>query len=158
MNMSLLTSPLLSLFLWGSSFPLWQVSSRAILCFRSYQTPRMNFLRRQHYIFKIPRFASSLWCSNEYQNVQELKRLTCFFFFSFSKGIMAGSNRSGDLKDAQKSIPIGTILAILTTSFVCILFMDPAWVLVIGTSSRTRVISIFILVIKISAFYHLLTR
>lgn len=34
---------------------------------------------------------------------------------------MAGSNRSGDLRDAQKSIPIGTILAIATTSFICIL-------------------------------------
>ncbi|XP_049889487.1 solute carrier family 12 member 7-like isoform X3 [Epinephelus moara] len=34
--------------------------------------------------------------------------------------IMAGSNRSGDLRDAQRSIPIGTIMAILTTSFIYI--------------------------------------
>ncbi|VFV41082.1 solute carrier family 12 member 7 [Lynx pardinus] len=42
-------------------------------------------------------------------------------YFPSVTGIMAGSNRSGDLRDAQKSIPTGTILAIVTTSFIYIL-------------------------------------
>lgn len=39
-------------------------------------------------------------------------------YFPSCTGILAGSNRSGDLADAQNSIPRGTIGAQLTTSFV----------------------------------------
>ncbi|XP_030635305.1 solute carrier family 12 member 6 [Chanos chanos] len=66
--------------------------------------------------------AGSAYVSNHYPyvfaDITTSFTLLVGIFFPSVTGIMAGSNRSGDLKDAQRSIPIGTILAILTTSLV----------------------------------------
>ena len=46
----------------------------------------------------------------------------CFaLFFPSVTGIMAGSNRSGDLRNAQRSIPLGTVCAVLLTSSLYLL-------------------------------------
>uniref|UniRef100_A0A8C7UQK9 Solute carrier family 12 member 5a n=1 Tax=Oncorhynchus mykiss TaxID=8022 RepID=A0A8C7UQK9_ONCMY len=79
-----------------------------------------------------------------------LADITSFFtllvgiYFPSVTGIMAGSNRSGDLRDAQKSIPIGTIMAITTTSLVFngnlvigTLAWPSPWVIVIGSFFST---------------------
>ncbi|XP_061447374.1 solute carrier family 12 member 6 isoform X6 [Rhineura floridana] len=81
-----------------------------------------NYLVKGEIIEKPSLHSVGVWGSLNQQYV--LADITTSFtllvgiFFPSVTGIMAGSNRSGDLKDAQKSIPIGTILAILTTSFV----------------------------------------
>jgi hypothetical protein len=45
-------------------------------------------------------------------------------YFPSVTGIMAGSNRSGDLRDPSRSIPRGTIAAVITTSFICNILLN----------------------------------
>lgn len=42
-------------------------------------------------------------------------------YFPAVTGIMAGSNRSASLKDTQRSIPIGTLAATITTTCMYII-------------------------------------
>jgi len=61
---------------------------------------------------------------NTYETVADITTsftILLAIFFPSVTGIMAGSNRSGNLKDAQYSIPRGTIAAIATTSVVYLL-------------------------------------
>jgi len=60
--------------------------------------------------------------NGQYNNDGEYDFRYCLaLFFPSVTGIMAGSNRSGDLRDAQRSIPIGTLCATLSTSALYLL-------------------------------------
>ncbi|GAB6028057.1 solute carrier 12 [Chamberlinius hualienensis] len=61
--------------------------------------------------------------SNLYENYQGESFISIFsVYFPSSTGILSGANISGELKDPQKSIPKGTLLAICITSLSYILF------------------------------------
>ncbi|XP_041946681.1 solute carrier family 12 member 5 isoform X1 [Alosa sapidissima] len=84
-----------------------------------------NYLEKGMYIEKlgvpnIPEVEPSTKASSRYvlADMSSFFTLLVGIYFPSVTGIMAGSNRSGDLRDAQKSIPIGTILAITTTSII----------------------------------------
>jgi amino acid transporter len=46
-----------------------------------------------------------------------------FLILLKATGIMAGANISGDLKDPQTAIPLGTLMAIAITTFVYLLMV-----------------------------------
>lgn len=52
-------------------------------------------------------------------------------YFPAATGILAGANISGDLKDPQQSIPLGTLLAIFITTltYLLVCFLTGALVL-----------------------------
>ncbi|XP_054840332.1 solute carrier family 12 member 7 isoform X2 [Eublepharis macularius] len=66
----------------------------------------------------VPEEAKDLDLPYVFSDIMTYFTILVGIYFPSVTGIMAGSNRSGDLRDAQKSIPTGTILAISTTSFI----------------------------------------
>lgn len=59
-------------------------------------------------------------------------------FYPSVTGIMAGSNRSGNLKNPARSIPIGTLAAQLTTTAIYVVFIMLLGTVVTGPLLRTK--------------------
>lgn len=70
----------------------------------------LNARRFAHFLVYV-----KVYCAYKYFFVSIFSALVGLFFPAVT-GIMAGSNRSASLKDTQRSIPIGTLSATLTTT------------------------------------------
>lgn len=94
----------------------------------------MNYslLMPDNHSFAVSTFASNLHSDyREHDDVHHNFFSVFAIFFPAATGILAGANISGDLKDPQKSIPKGTLLAILisTLTYVVMVLVAGATVL-----------------------------
>uniref|UniRef100_A0A8C2ARZ5 Solute carrier family 12 member 7a n=1 Tax=Cyprinus carpio TaxID=7962 RepID=A0A8C2ARZ5_CYPCA len=80
----------------------------------------LSGLYKSHLTSNYPERASDKSDESHYvlHDVTTFFTLLVGIYFPSVTGIMAGSNRSGDLRDPQRSIPTGTIMAIATTSII----------------------------------------
>uniref|UniRef100_A0A8C2L2R4 Solute carrier family 12 member 7a n=1 Tax=Cyprinus carpio TaxID=7962 RepID=A0A8C2L2R4_CYPCA len=80
----------------------------------------LSGLYKSHLTSNYPERASDKSHDSHYvlHDVTTFFTLLVGIYFPSVTGIMAGSNRSGDLRDPQRSIPTGTIMAIATTSII----------------------------------------
>ncbi|XP_075164790.1 sodium chloride cotransporter 69 isoform X2 [Haematobia irritans] len=94
-------------------------------------------------------YNSTLFMENFFADYREEKGVAHDFFsvfaifFPAATGILAGANISGDLKDPQKSIPKGTLLAILitTVTYLIMVLMAGATVARDATGNVTDIVN-----------------
>ncbi|KAG8563439.1 hypothetical protein GDO81_016077 [Engystomops pustulosus] len=106
-------------------FPICLLGNRTLsrgqfdVCAKTMNINNVTITTKLHELFCGPSNFSSGLCDEYFlnNNLSEISGIPGAASGILS-GIMAGSNRSGDLRDAQKSIPVGTILAIMTTSLI----------------------------------------